>query len=217
MENIQDTIIQAANVNVDFQQLKVLKNINLKIMKGEVAALVGHNGAGKSTLLKAIIGIVKYSGEIIVSDSFSYVPQGRRVFTNLTVKENIILNSKSMLIPSRITALFPVLKEKENINAGLISGGEQQMVAIARGLIQNSKILILDEPTLGLAPNLVIELFQKIKEINKQLGVTILLVEHNINSLVGIADKIYVMEKGRIKKELDSKEFQLAILKKELF
>ncbi|NLO89958.1 MAG: ABC transporter ATP-binding protein, partial [Clostridia bacterium] len=206
-------------VNVHYGAIWALKRINLTVGEGEIVSLIGANGAGKSTTLRVISGIVKISsGRIIfqgenisktpahdiVKKGIAHVPEGRRVFANLTVMENLELGAylrkdkegikKSL---EKVFEHFPRLKERKHQKAGTLSGGEQQMLAIGRALMSKPKLLLLDEPSMGLAPILVQEIFNIIKEIN-QTGTTILLVEQNAHMALQIADRSYVLETGRI-------------------
>ncbi|MDI3327349.1 MAG: ABC transporter ATP-binding protein [Alicyclobacillaceae bacterium] len=198
----------------------VLKNISLSVEEGEIVSVIGSNGAGKSTLLKTIAGLVKpFSGEIryrgesivrlppyqIVKRGISLVPEGRQLFSDLTVYQNLFLGGYSLKTnKSKIEEeirekekLFPILKERRTQRASTLSGGEQQMLTIARGLMSKPKLLLLDEPSLGLAPKIIQEVFQLVKEL-KKMGYSILLVEQLANQALHIADKGYVLEQGKI-------------------
>ena len=186
---------------------------------GEVVAVMGPNGAGKSTVLKAIMGLAPVvGGEVrwrrsvlslptheIVKEGIAYVPQGRRVFTHLTIEENLEMGclylndrvEKENRMDS-VMQLFPVLYEKRRDLASQMSGGQQQMLALGRGLMAAPDVLLLDEPTLGLAPIVVREVFQKVSEISARLSTTILVVEHNIKGVLAIVDRAYVLDKGRV-------------------
>ncbi len=200
-----------------------MKGISLEIQEGHVVAVLGANGAGKTTLLKAISGLVPIkSGKIslkgedlsrylayqLAGMGVVHIPEGRRVFATLSVEENLNLGSYSIRKTTSRQALqksmdwvfelFPRLKERKRQLAGTLSGGEQQMLAIGRGLVARPKILLLDEPSLGLAPILVQEIFQVIRQIHMEEGVTILLVEQNARKALGIADYGYILETGKI-------------------
>lgn len=200
--------------------MQVLFGISLDVKPDEIAVLIGPNGAGKSTLLKSIFNLVDvYNGKIIFKNKnitkipthqlielgISYVLQGRQVFNTLTVKENLemgaFLTKEKNLIEERIEEVlsvhFPDLREKLGDYAFTLSGGQQQMLAIGRALVQDPQLLLLDEPSLGLAPKIMKELFKKIKEINEE-GVAIMIVEQNARQATGIADKIFVLEDGKI-------------------
>jgi len=214
-----EALLNLENVNVHYGAIWALKRINLTVGEGEIVSLIGANGAGKSTTLRVISGIVKISsGRIIfqgenisktpahdiVKKGIAHVPEGRRVFANLTVMENLELGAylrkdkegikKSL---EKVFEHFPRLKERKHQKAGTLSGGEQQMLAIGRALMSKPKLLLLDEPSMGLAPILVQEIFNIIKEIN-ETGTTILLVEQNAHMALQIADRAYVLETGRI-------------------
>ena len=202
-----------------YGDLKVLWGIDLTVHQGEIVTLVGSNGAGKSTTLKNISRLLKWTAGTITFDGedlsrleshdvvargIVQVPEGRRIFPEMTVAENLRMGSfhSSSRIDrqknfERVFSLFPRLKEREKQLGGTMSGGEQQMLAIARGLMANPRLLLLDEPSLGLAPLLVKNIFQIISEINRQ-GVTILLVEQNVRQSLLIAHRAYVLETGRV-------------------
>ncbi|MGZ5475485.1 MAG: ABC transporter ATP-binding protein [Thermoanaerobaculia bacterium] len=202
-----------------YGDLRVLWNIDLTVRQGEIVTMVGSNGAGKSTTLKNISRLVKWtSGTIrfegedlsrlepheVVERGIIHVPEGRRIFPEMTVMENLRMGSVPKRFRSdrqknleRAFSLFPRLKEREKQLGGTLSGGEQQMLAIGRGLMANPRLLLLDEPSLGLSPLLVKNIFQIISEINRQ-GVTILLVEQNVYQSLHIAHRAYVLETGRV-------------------
>ena len=206
-------------MTVQFGAVVALDHASLGVRDGELAAVMGPNGAGKSTVLKAIMGLVPVTGgEVfwkgerlraatheIVKQGISFVPQGRRVFTHLSVAENLeigclYLNDKaeqSRRLDS-VLELFPVLYEKRRDMASQMSGGQQQMLALGRGLMAAPQVLLLDEPTLGLAPIVVKEVFDKVHEINRRLRTTIFVVEHNIKGVLDIASRAYVLDKGRV-------------------
>ena len=212
-------MLKIQNLKSGYDGMEVLHEVDLEVRPGEIVALIGPNGAGKSTLLKSIFSLCEiYSGKIIfknkeltrlptyklISMGVSYVPQGRQVFSDLTVKENLemgayIIKDKE-LIKRNIADVFnkfPILKERQNDYAFTLSGGEQQMLAIARALIQNPELLLLDEPSLGLAPKIMKEIFEKIKEINRQ-GISVIIVEQNAKKAVEIAHKTYILDDGKI-------------------
>ena len=221
-------LLELKKIKVHYGGVKALDGISIKIDEGEIVALMGPNGAGKSTVLKAIFGLAPVeSGDVmfngnkinlkpheLVELGISFVPQGRRVFKNLTVLENIeigghAIKSKTVLKErmEEVLNIFPALKEKLSQKSGELSGGQQQMVALARGLITDPKLLLLDEPSLGLAPKIVKEVFAKIKEINEKRNTAIVVVEHNLKSLLEITDRAYVLDKGKIVSRGEGKTF----------
>jgi branched-chain amino acid transport system ATP-binding protein len=212
-------MLNIKNLNFSYGDLKVLWDVNLDVQDGEIVTVVGANGAGKSTLLKNIsrlvkpgagsitfngIDVEKLSAHEVVELGIVQVPEGRRIFPQMTVAENLRMGSfierarnKRETNMERVYTLFPRLKEREKQLGGTMSGGEQQMLAIARGLMADPQLLLLDEPSLGLSPLLVKNIFDIINEIRKQ-GVTILLVEQNVYQSLRVADRGYVLETGRI-------------------
>jgi len=212
-------VLEVKNVFVKYGEIEVVRDVSLEVNEGEIVSIVGANGAGKSTLLRAICGLVHpSSGKVIfngedlsrtapykiVDKGIAYVPEGRRLFPLMTVKENLEMGAyisrarKNMETTMRdLFQLFPILEERSSQVAGTLSGGQQQMVTIGRGLMSQPKIIMLDEPSLGIAPNLVQEIFAKIAEVRKK-GMTILLVEQNLQQALNIADRGYVLENGRI-------------------
>jgi branched-chain amino acid transport system ATP-binding protein len=209
-------MLRVENLEVSYGLIKAVKGVSFKVPKGKIISLVGSNGAGKTSTLEAIVGDVQKNGKIfynevniikdsthtIVQKGISLVPEGRRVFINLTVDENLKIgayNQEESLEENKekMYKLFPRLVDKKNQLAGTMSGGEQQMLAIARALMSNPKLLILDEPSLGLAPKIVGEVLETIKKL-KEEGITILLVEQNAYAALGISDYGYVLENGEI-------------------
>lgn len=211
-------MLELSNLHTYYGEIEALKGINLKVEKGEIVTIIGANGAGKTTLLKTISGLLThFTGEIrflerkisglkaheINGHGIVQIPEGRKIFPLLTVKENLEIGAyrkkKKEIVKNleKIYRLFPLLKEREKQLGATLSGGEQQMLAIGRGLMAEPKILMLDEPSMGLAPILVEKIFQIIKEIN-QTGTTILLVEQNAYQALNIATRGYVLETGRI-------------------
>lgn len=210
-------MLKVENLQVNFGGIKAVKNISFTVEDGKIVSLIGANGAGKSTTLRSISGLVKVaSGKITIDDEditnidasdivkkgITLCPEGRRVFPDMTVLDNLkigafLRNDDLTEDIDKMYKLFPILKERSWQLAGTLSGGEQQMLAVARSLMSRPKIMMLDEPSLGLAPIIVQNIFDIIKEINKQ-GVTILLIEQNANMALRIADKAYVLETGEI-------------------
>lgn len=218
-------MLTVENINVYYGVIHALKDISFQVNEGEIVALIGANGAGKTTTLQTVSGMLSAkSGSIlfqdqeisrmpehkIVKQGISHVPEGRRMFSNLTVLENLKMGAYTRKDKQEINhslemiyERFPRLKERTRQLAGTLSGGEQQMLAMGRALMANPRILLLDEPSMGLSPLLVSEIFDIIQEINKQ-GVTILLVEQNAKKALSIANRAYVLETGRIVKEDDA-------------
>lgn len=213
-------MLEIHDLTVNYGVITALHGISLKVDRGEIVTLIGANGAGKSTTLRTISGLIRarsgrvaYEGRSItglaphkiVQLGISHVPEGRMVFANLTVRENLKMGAylrkdkaEVEAETDRVFALFPRLKERLEQVAGTLSGGEQQMLAIARALMSKPKFLMLDEPSLGIAPLLVKTIFEKIVEINRAQGITILLVEQNANLALEISRRGYVLETGRI-------------------
>jgi branched-chain amino acid transport system ATP-binding protein len=219
-------MLEIKNLHVSYGAINALHGISLSVKPGSIVTLIGANGAGKTTTLKAISGLLPpRSGEIlydgkniaglpphqIVKLGLSHVPEGRMIFANLTVLENLqlgaYLQTDKQVVRrelEHVFSLFPRLSEREKQIAGTLSGGEQQMLAIGRALMSRPKLLLLDEPSLGLAPLLVKTIFEKIVEINRQQGLTILLVEQNANLALEISSFGYVLETGKITLQDDS-------------
>lgn len=222
MSSSAEHLLGLQNIHAHYGGVRALDGVTLDVKRGEMVALMGPNGAGKSTALKAMFGLAPVtSGTVtwhedtirpvsheMVMRGVSFVPQGRRVFARLTVEENlemggITVRDKKELARSISEAMdiFPVLRHKRKRKSGELSGGEQQMVALARGIVTNPTVLLLDEPSLGLAPKIVKEVFAKIHEINQRHDVAIVIVEHNIKSLLEIVHRAYILDKGKIVKE----------------
>ena len=214
------TMLTVENLHVSYGAIKALHGVSLKVPKGSIVTLIGANGAGKSTTLRALSGLVKttagsilYDGQEIskipahkiVGRGLCHVPEGRMIFSNLTVMENLKMGAYLQRDKRWIAAqtdyvygLFPRLKERESQTAGTLSGGEQQMLAIGRALLGKPEFLMLDEPSLGIAPLLVKSIFERIVEINREQGLTILLVEQNANLALDVSSYAYVLETGKI-------------------
>ncbi len=205
-------------IDVYYGAIQALEGVSIQVEQGEVVAIIGSNGAGKSTLLRTISGLlrprqgeIKFKGEEIQGDpaheivlrGISQSPEGRRIFTNMTVYENLLLgaytrrDSEIDADMEKVMVRFPRLKERIKQSAGTLSGGEQQMLAIGRALMSRPQLLLLDEPSLGLAPNLVQEIFRIVTDLNAD-GVTVLIVEQNANRALEIAHRAYVLETGNI-------------------
>lgn len=214
------SLLNIEGISSGYGEIQVLFDLSLHVREGEIVSIIGANGAGKSTLLKTISGLIKpSSGKIefagqpihtlppdqIVNRALIHVPEGRRLFSLMTVYENLEMGAYSKRAESSFTknlgevhTLFPRLKEREKQLAGTLSGGEQQMVAIGRGIMAQPKILMLDEPSLGLAPVLKKDIFAAIKQIAVTYGTTIVLVEQDVVNSLAISDRAYVMEQGQI-------------------
>jgi branched-chain amino acid transport system ATP-binding protein len=212
-------VLKVESIDVFYGNIQALKGVSLEVKNGEIVTLIGANGAGKSTLLKTISGLLKpkqgdilYEGasiagkaaQAIVKQGISHVPEGRRIFANMTVEENLELGAflrkdKQEIHQDfeKVYQLFPRLYERRKQLAGTLSGGEQQMLAIGRSLMARPRLLLLDEPSMGLAPLLVKTIFRIIEEINS-FGTTILLVEQNAHMALSVADRAYVIESGRV-------------------
>ena len=216
---VSEPLLKVENLHVRYGSVEVLKGVDLEVPAGEIVTLIGANGAGKTTTLMAISGIapvvggsVRFNGERlaglppekIVAKGITQVPEGRRVFPRLTVMENILLGVEFRGARQKanddlewVLGLFPILRQRRRQLAGTLSGGEQQILALARGLVARPKLLLLDEPSLGLAPKLVTQLFDVIRQIHR-IGLTILLVEQNAYQALQVAQTAYVLETGRV-------------------
>lgn len=220
-------ILQVKDIKVRYSSIPVIHGLSLTVDPGETVCVVGANGAGKSTFLKAIMGAVRvFDGEIlfqsreiqdlnteeVVRIGITYVPEERMLFTALSVEENLLLGAYTLNDKDRIRenlqfvySLFPILRDRRNQAALTLSGGEQQMVAIGRGLMSNPRLFMMDEPSLGLAPRLVDEVLDTVRRL-KQEGINILLVEQNVREALEIADRGYVLQTGRIVQEGSGEE-----------
>ena len=211
-------MLKIKNLNVSYGSIKAIRNIDININSGETVCLIGSNGAGKSSLLNAISMLISYEGTIVFKDKeikqytttqlvksgLVMVPEGRRIFSKLTVVENLEMGGfvlkdkrKRMTMIEKYLSMFPILSERKNQLAGNLSGGEQQMLAMARALMSSPSLLLLDEPTMGLSPVMVLKLFEIIKKIREE-GTTILLVEQNAKIAIKLCDRGYVMNNGEI-------------------
>ncbi len=223
-------MLQVSDLQVSYGAIAALAGISFKIPQGAIATLIGGNGAGKTTTLRTISGLLRaragrisFLGEEIsslpshqiVARGLCQVPEGRMIFSNLTVDENLsmgayLLHDSSLIAKNRayVFDVFPRLQERHKQMAGTLSGGEQQMLAIGRALMGSPKFLMLDEPSLGIAPRLISTIFEKIVEINRDHGITILLVEQNANLALEVSSYAYVLETGRVVMEGDSKQLR---------
>jgi len=222
-------VLQAENVECGYGEVKVIWGVSVKVEEKQLVTIIGSNGSGKTTLLRALMGIIPvqngrviFKGEDItklsthsrVERGMVMVPEGRLIFPNMTVLENLEMGAYTKRAEEKkeeqlehVFSLFPRLKERLNQKAGTLSGGEQQMLAIARGLMAAPDLLIMDEPSLGLAPKLTLEIFETIKKL-KEEGMTMLLVEQNVHLSLAIADYAYVLSEGRIKMEGPARELE---------
>lgn len=219
-------MISIKELSVKYGEITALRSVTMEIPEGKIVSIVGANGAGKSTTINAISRMVPWaSGSIslngkpmprspkeIVKHGIVQIPEGRRIFPSISVRENLILGAYTIRDKEKIQAgldraysLFPILGERQNQMGGTLSGGQQQMLAIARALMAQPKTLLLDEPSLGLAPMLVLEIFNLIRQLNEE-GLTILLVEQNATKALSLADYAYVLETGRVVAEGKGKE-----------
>jgi branched-chain amino acid transport system ATP-binding protein len=239
---VKSTMLQLQNVESAYGPIKAIRGASLKVNQGDIATVLGSNGAGKTTILKTISGIIdpnrgsiQFKGEeitaldptVIVQKGLSHVPEGREVFPLLSVKDNLLMGAYTRSDGDQIArdvelvfGYFPILKERAAQDAGLLSGGQQQMLAISRALMANPDLILLDEPSLGLSPKLTKEIFEIVVRINRERGTTILLVEQNANMALNAADYGYVLENGRIvmedtcaalREKDDIKEFYLGM------
>lgn len=228
-------LLEVSSLNAGYGKVPVLRDVTFHIREGEVVTVIGPNGAGKSTLLKTISGLVKpNSGEITFRErridgmepydvtrvGLSYVPEGGRPFPNMTVRDNLLMgayvNRASLKegVLDEVFEIFPVLEERQSQMGRTLSGGEKQMLAVGRGLASRPCLLMLDEPSLGLAPKLVDEIYQKLQTL-RELGLTVLLVEQNITYALDLADRGYVLENGRIAMEGSGEELAQSVHIKE--
>ena len=215
-----DTMLQLSNVESAYGPIRAIRGVSLKVRQGEISTVLGSNGAGKTTILKTISGIidprkgsVEFRGQditardpaAIVQMGLSHVPEGREVFPLLSVRDNLLMGAYTRRDRDGVArdietvfGYFPILRERATQNAGLLSGGQQQMLAISRALMAAPQLMLLDEPSLGLSPKLTREIFEIVVRINRERGTTILLVEQNANMALNASDYGYVLENGRI-------------------
>ncbi|SFN28946.1 ABC transporter ATP-binding protein [Variovorax sp. OV329] len=239
---MSEAILQLQNVESAYGPIKAIRGVSLKVRPGEIATVLGSNGAGKTTILKTISGIidprkgsVEFKGRsitakdpsFIVQQGLSHVPEGREVFPLLSVRDNLLMGAYTRSNRDEVGrdmetvfAYFPILRERAGQEAGLLSGGQQQMLAISRAIMAAPQLILLDEPSLGLSPKLTKEIFEIVVRINRERGTTILLVEQNANMALNASDYGYVLENGRIvledscdrlREKEDIKEFYLGM------
>ena len=213
-------MLEVDSIHVGYDGVPALRGVSFKIQEGEIVSIVGSNGAGKSTILKTVSSLLRpTSGSItflgtrldtlpvheVVQQGIAHVPEGRRLFARQTVLGNLLLgahtrkaNAERERDLERVFSLFPVLRERQSQKAGTLSGGEQQMLAIGRGLMLRPRLLMLDEPSLGIAPRLVDRIFETVQELNRKEGITILLVEQNVREALELANRAYVLQTGNV-------------------
>ena len=211
-------MLEIQNLSAHYRSVQALRGVNLRVNEGEVVTLIGANGAGKSTLMNSIFGVPRASGGRILFEGqditklpshaigrldIAVVPEGRRIFQRMTVLENLLMGCTAdrrttAQDPDRMYEMFPILKSRASQRAGTLSGGEQQMLAIGRALMSHPRLLLLDEPSLGLAPLFIRKIFSVVKELNEQMGMTILLVEQNAHHALRVAHRGYVLQHGEI-------------------
>ncbi|WP_028604549.1 ABC transporter ATP-binding protein [Ottowia thiooxydans] len=242
MSETPEAMLRLLNVESSYGPIKAIRGVSLKVRQGEIATVLGSNGAGKSTILKTISGIldprkgsIEFKGQnitakdpaFVVQQGLSHVPEGREVFPLLSVHDNLLMGAYTRKDRdgvardmAQVYTYFPILKERTAQDAGLLSGGQQQMLAISRALMASPDLILLDEPSLGLSPKLTKEIFEIVVRINRERGTTILLVEQNANMALNAADYGYVLENGRIvmedtcdrlREKEDIKEFYLGM------
>ena len=213
-------MLRVEGIKASYDEVPALHDVSFKVESGRIVSIVGANGAGKSTIMKSVSGILKLDAGVILFDDhrldqmrahhvvelgIALVPEGRRLFARLSVKQNLTLGAYTRRSPEhreatlkKIFEIFPVLASRQNQYAGTLSGGEQQMLAIARGLMSKPKLLMLDEPSMGIMPKLITVIFEMIQRVNREEGLTILLVEQNVQEALEVAHYAYILQTGRI-------------------
>ena len=228
-------MLKISNLSSYYGESRIIPSLDLSVPKGEVVCLVGRNGVGKSTTLKSIMGMIKTPEGSILFDNqeiigkktyeraalgIGYVPQGREIFPQLTVAENLELglqvNGGKGQIGEEIFELFPIIKEFMERKGGNLSGGQQQQLAIARALVSHPKLLILDEPTEGIQPSIIEDIATAIERVNKELGVTVLIVEQYLDFVLAVSDRYYVMDKGEITLSGSTKEADVKLIQSKM-
>jgi urea transport system ATP-binding protein len=223
-----ETLLELTGLRTGYGSSPILQGIDLMVRTGEIVAVIGRNGVGKSTMMRCLIGQLRVWGGTIrfgANDisalpperraqlGFGYIPQGREVFGRMTVEENLrvgeMIGSRSeKKLYDMVYEFFPILAERRDQKAGTMSGGQQQQLAIGRALIGNPKLLLLDEPSEGIQPSIILDIMRVIRRVNSELGTTVLLVEQNLDVILSLAQRCYVMDKGRIVAERDAHELQ---------
>jgi urea ABC transporter ATP-binding protein UrtE len=223
-----ETLLELTGLRTGYGSSPILQGIDLKVRVGEIVAVIGRNGVGKSTLMRCLIGqlrvwagAIRFGGADISSMlperrarlGFGYIPQGREVFGRMTVEENLRVGEMIGLrgekkLYEMVYEFFPILAERRDQKAGTMSGGQQQQLAIGRAMIGNPKLLLLDEPSEGIQPSIILEIMRVIRRVNTELGTTVLFVEQNLDVILSLAQRCYVIDKGRIIAERDSHQLQ---------
>jgi urea transport system ATP-binding protein len=223
-----ETLLELTGLRTGYGSSPILQGIDLKVRAGEIVAVIGRNGVGKSTLMRCLIGqlrvwagTIRFGGDDIspmlperrARLGFGYIPQGREVFGRMTVEENLRVGEMVGLrgekkLYEMVYEFFPTLAERRDQKAGTMSGGQQQQLAIGRAMIGNPKLLLLDEPSEGIQPSIILEIMRVIRRVNKELGTTVLFVEQNLDVILSLAQRCYVIDKGRIIAERDSHQLQ---------
>ncbi len=223
---MDETLLKVSGLRAGYGQTPILQGIDLEVRRGEIVSLIGRNGVGKTTILRCLMGqlpasagsvqlhgrdITRLTPDARARLGIGYVPQGREVFPRLTVAENLFVGrlvggSKSRKLADQVYRYFPRLKERENQPAGTMSGGEQQQLAIGRALIGNPSLILLDEPSEGVQPSIVQMICQTLSSIREELGSTIVFVEQNLDTILALSERAYVIEKGRVVRQIDSDE-----------
>jgi urea ABC transporter ATP-binding protein UrtE len=224
----EDPLLSVAGLRAGYGGETVLQGVDLSIAPGEIVAVVGRNGVGKSTLMRTLVGLlrpgagmIRFGGRDATLDSadararsgIGYIPQGREVFPELTIRENLMVGEvagrgRGAVDYEAIYRFFPILKERSRQRAGTLSGGQQQQLAIARAMIGNPRLMLLDEPSEGIQPSIIKEIARNVRTLNAETGVSVLLVEQNLDLIVSLADRGHVMEKGRIVADLGHDEIR---------
>ncbi len=216
------TILDVRDLHAGYGRTPILQGIDFRVGRGEIVAIIGRNGVGKSTLMKSLIGLlpgtrgaITYSGTDVTREpantralrGIGYIPQGRQIFPRLTVRENLMMG-RTIGGPGReklldlVLRYFPILESRQDQQAGTMSGGEQQQLAIGRALIGNPDLILLDEPSEGIQPSIVQQIARNVRELNREIGLSVLFVEQNIDMILSLAQRCYVMDKGRIVDEV---------------
>ena len=223
-----DTLLEVTGLRTGYGSSPILQGIDLHVRPGEIVAVIGRNGVGKSTMMRCLIGQIRvWAGAIRFEGNdispllperraqlgFGYIPQGREVFGRMTVEENLRVGEMvgardGKKLYDMVYEFFPILAERRDQKAGTMSGGQQQQLAIGRAMIGNPKLLLLDEPSEGIQPSIVLEIMRVIRRVNRELGTTILFVEQNLDVIVSLAQRCYVIDKGRIVAERNAEELQ---------